>query len=119
VSYYFTAPDAFRTETMMRTDLAINFSRRFGTDRRVELFVQAQVLNAFNQFAAFNLTGEEINTRTLTAVDSPARFAPFDPFTETPVEGVHWAKGSRFGTVIDKDAYTTPRTFRCSFGFRF
>jgi hypothetical protein len=44
---------------------------------------------------------------------------PFDPFTETPVEGVHWEKGPLFGQPVSAGAYTLPRDVRCSFGFRF
>jgi hypothetical protein len=119
VPYYFTSRDAFRTEWMARTDLAINFARRVGSGSGLEFFAQAQVINVFNQFAAFNLTGGAINTRVLTAFDRPSQFNAFDPFTEVPEEGLHWGKGSRFGQVVDKDAYTLPREFRFSAGVRF
>ena len=49
----------------------------------------------------------------------PAAVTPFDPFTTTPVEGVNWAKGPNFGTPLNRFAYTTPRTFRLTFGVRF
>jgi hypothetical protein len=44
---------------------------------------------------------------------------PFDPFTETPVEGVHWRKGDDFGQPAQTIDYQQPRTFRFSVGFRF
>src|SRR5262249_20641881 len=48
-SYYYTARDAFRTEASRRTDFAANYNYRFGTGARaVEVFVQTQVLNIFN-----------------------------------------------------------------------
>jgi hypothetical protein len=37
----------------------------------------------------------------------------------TPVEGVHWAKSPTFGLALNRFAYTTPRTFRLTFGMRF
>ena len=40
-------------------------------------------------------------------------------FTETPVEGVNWAKRSTFGQPLNEADYQTPRTFRFSVGFRF
>jgi hypothetical protein len=43
----------------------------------------------------------------------------FNPFTQTPVEGVNWSKRPTFGTAINKFAYTTPRMFRFSVGVRF
>jgi len=77
------------------------------------------VLNLFNQFQLFNITGDDINTTVLTAVDDPARFAVFNPFTETPVEGVHFAKDEEFGQPVGAGAFTLPRTFRFSIGIRF
>jgi hypothetical protein len=47
-------------------------------------------------------------------------YLPFNPFAgETPIEGVHWAKGPAFGHAVNRFAYTTPRTFRLTFGVRF
>ena len=43
----------------------------------------------------------------------------YDPFTTTPVLGVNWNYGANFGTPINRFAFTTPRTFRISFGVRF
>jgi hypothetical protein len=77
------------------------------------------VFNVFNQFQAFNLTAGAINTTVLTAVDDPSTYAVFNPFTDTPVEGVNWTKGSKFGQVVDDSAYTLPRTFQFSVGARF
>ena len=61
---------------------------------------------------------DAINTTVLTAVDDPARFQPFNPFTQTPVKGVHWD----YGTVRQghgADAYTLPRTFQFAVGVSF
>ena len=118
MAYYFTERDAFRTETMSRTDLSLRLSRRLGTGRAPELFAQFQALNIFNQFAAFNIAGNDINTTVVTAVDDDS-LEVFNPFVETPVEGVHWRKGSRFGEPTGRGAYTTPRLFRFSVGVRF
>ena len=43
----------------------------------------------------------------------------FNPFTETPVEGVDWEKRSTFGLPQNEADFQTPRTFRVSLGFRF
>ncbi|HWB18561.1 MAG TPA: TonB-dependent receptor [Vicinamibacterales bacterium] len=118
--YYFTARDAFHTAAMYRTDLSLNYTRRMGAGpHALELFGRFQVFNIFNQFQAFNLTAGQINTTVLTAVDDPDTYQIFNPFTETPVEGVNWAKGSKFGQVVDDGAYTLPRTFQFSVGARF
>jgi len=114
VNYYFTPRDAFTTEPMYRTDLSLNYSRPVGT---LQFFADMHLLNAFNQFQVFNRGS--INTTVLTAVDDPDQFATFDPFTEQPVEGVHWGRGPKFGQPTSAGAYTTPRTFRFSVGVRF
>jgi hypothetical protein len=45
--------------------------------------------------------------------------AAFDPFTETPVEGVNWELGPTFGEPTRATDYQQPRTIRFSFGLRF
>ena len=117
VTYWFAARDAFRTETMYRTDLSINYGYRLGGG--TELFGQIQVLNLFNQFQLFNINSDAIDTTVLTAVDDPDRFRPFNPFTERPVQGVHWDFGDQFGDPINAEAYTLPRTFQFALGIRF
>jgi outer membrane receptor protein involved in Fe transport len=119
ILYYFTGRDAFHTETMFRTDLAVNYSYRLPRMARGELFAQVQLLNLFNNFQLFNLATNAINTTVITAVDEPDRFQAFDPFTETPQRGVHWDYGERFGQATGAAAYTQPRTFQFALGFRF
>jgi outer membrane receptor protein involved in Fe transport len=119
VLYYFTDRAEFRTENMFRTDLAVNYAFRLPGTARTELFAQFQVLNLFNQFQLFNLNSDAINTTVLTAVDDSTRFQTFNPFTERPVQGVHWDFDERFGEPINAEAYTLPRTFQFAVGFRF
>jgi outer membrane receptor protein involved in Fe transport len=134
IAYYYTARDAFRTEAQKRTDFAANYNYKLGT-RGVNLFVSAQVINLFNQFqlcacgstSVFANPGAPGTGAGLQAIDRTVRtpvnstaVAQFDPFTtQTPVEGVNWAKGPNFGHAQSRFAYTTPRTFRLSFGVRF
>ena len=118
-SYAFTPRDEFRTEAMMRTDLSLNFQRALSSRHSTQVFAQLQLLNVFNQFQVFNAASGNINATVLTAVDDPDRFATFNPFAETPVQGTHWDYGDQFGKPVGKDAYTLPRTFRMSFGLRF
>jgi outer membrane receptor protein involved in Fe transport len=117
ISYFFTERDRFRTATMYRTDLAVNYA--LGLAGSAQFFAQAQILNLFNQFQAFDLSRNLINTTVVTAVDDPDRFAAFDPFTEQPVRGLHWEVGDQFGTPTGAGAYTLPLTFQFSAGFRF
>jgi hypothetical protein len=131
--YYYTARDAFRLEGQKRTDVSAMYTYALGVgrSRRVDLFVQAHVVNLFNQFQlcgcggspAFPLGGNvqnsTVDTGIRTNVSHPTLYQPFNPFTDTPVEGVHWAKSPTFGRAVNRFAYTTPRTFRLSFGVRF
>ena len=131
--YYFTARDAFHLEGQKRTDFAAgyDYALAVGGNRRLGLFFQAQVINLFNQFqlcgcgggGAFplggNIDGRNIETGIRTNVSTPATYQPFNPFTTTPVEGVHWATAPGFGLALNRFAYTTPRTFRMTFGVKF
>ena len=124
--YYFTGRDAFRTEGQKRTDFAANFNysvRSFGS---LQLFGQIQVINLFNQSQLCGcgqgvaLNGGGVD---LSRIDQSLRplngFARFNPFTETPVQGIHWDYSSTFGKAVNRFAYTTPRSLRFSFGVRF
>jgi hypothetical protein len=129
--YYFTARDAFRTEGQRRTDFAISYAYRMKALRNVQLFGQVQVLNALNDFqlcacgaaTAFQdggfINAMRIDQTVRTPVNAPAVYQAFNPFTEAPVEGVNWARGPNFGKALNRQAYTTPRTLRLTFGVRF
>ena len=124
-------PDAFRLEGQVRTDLALNYSRRVPMGRtRVEFFGQFHVVNLFNQFqicgcggTVFQNGGTVTQTRVdqtvRNAVSTPASYQPFNPFTTSPAQGANWDYGPRFGQPLNRLAYTTPRQMRVSFGVRF
>jgi len=108
-SYWFTNRDAFRTDDIHRTDIALNYSffaNVFGAD--LEFFIQPEILNLFNESGVI-----DVNNAT------SAPYFAFDPYTETPVEDEHWSKSSSFGQPINADDYQNPRTFRFSVGLRF
>ena len=130
VDYFFFARDRFRTEAQFRTDFSANYKRRIGVG--VEAFVHMDVLNVFNQFqlcacggSVFNNGGgsdvRQINTgvQTRATAGAASGLVTFNPFTETPVEGVHWRLAPNFGTAASRFAYTSPRTFRFNVGVRF
>jgi hypothetical protein len=128
VSYFFGGRGTLQTDDITRTDLALNYRvKLFG---QVELFIQPEVINLFNEqgVVAFN---EEV----LTAVDNPTSqviYKPFNPFTDTPIEcpqgapasqcqamGANFQRGPNFGKPESENSYQTPRTFRISVGLRF
>jgi len=134
-NYYYTNRDAFRTEGFSRTDFAASYNYGVGVGaRRLDLFIQAQVLNLFNQqdlcgcggtvfvnggnLQLARVSGASQNQSIQTPVNS-ATMAAFNPFTTTPVEGVNFAKTAAFGTAVNRFSYTSPREFRLSFGVRF
>jgi len=127
--YYFTARDAFRTDTSYRTDFAVNYSYKVPRAASVEVFFHGEMLNVFNQFQFCGcgdtvfLNGgasdlRKIGTAVRTAANTPA-LRPFNPFTETPVQGVNWDYGVNWQQPADRFAYTSPRTFRFNAGVRF
>ena len=128
-TYYYTARDAFRTDMSRRTDFAANYVYRVPGSASLEAFFQAQVLNVFNVqdmcacgADVFNNGGNvalsRIGSGLLTPVNSAA-MQPFNPLTETPVQGVNWNYNTNWGTPLNRFAFTSPRTFRMSFGLRF
>ncbi len=114
--YYFTARDAFRTDTTTRTDLVLNYSHRAGLGKRAELFARWTLLNAFNQQGIENASA--LNQSVLTPNNS-AQLRRFNPFVEAPVRGTNWDFGRDFGKPLSRFAYQLPRTYGFSVGFRF
>ncbi|HJQ36822.1 MAG TPA: TonB-dependent receptor [Thermoanaerobaculia bacterium] len=125
VTYFFGGRGAIKAGNITRTDLAINY--KLGLVRGIELFIQPEVINLFNEQGV-----QTFNEEVLTAVDCapqttgnlaapcPAKgLQPFNPFTEKPVEGVNYIKGPNFGKADSEADYQTPRTFRVSVGLRF
>jgi carboxypeptidase family protein/TonB-dependent receptor-like protein len=126
VTYFFSDRGAFRLDTITSTDLGMNFY--FNAIHGAELFVEGDVLNLFGEQGLED--PDFVNTTVLTRrnntaaarclkANSTVRCDAFNPFTETPVEGVHWQKGPIFGQPTSNLAYQTPRTYRVSFGVRF
>ncbi len=111
VNYYFTARDAFRTDTIYRTDLSLMFSTRIAGS--VEIYVQPQVLNVLNRQGLIG-----VSTSVRTSVNSSA-YTRFDPFNSAPVRGVNWDYASTFGKARSNLDYQLPRTFTLAAGVRF
>ncbi len=115
-AYYFTDRDAFRTDTINRTDLSTNYAYRFGQTKS-ELFFQAQIFNLFDRQDIADPNSIILTTQTRTG--GTLDLTAFDPFVDTPVEGTHWRRGPGFGDARNRFAYQTPRTLRLSMGIRF
>jgi hypothetical protein len=108
--YFFSDRDAYRTDDITSIDLALNYAFNFpafGTELAV--FVQPEVRNLLNSRGAVR--------HDSTIAVNPA--AVFNPWTETPVEGVHFERGANFGEPVMESDYQLPREFRISLGLRF
>ena len=130
ILYYFTPRDAFHMDDLWRTDLALNYAHKLGL-KKAEIFVRGTMVNAFNRHRLTNFwggvnseldlgcgTGGCISTTVQTNANNSA-ITRFNPFTETPVEGVNWRKAGTFGQPTSRFAYQTPRTYQFAVGFRF
>jgi hypothetical protein len=123
LSYFFGGRGNLSTDDITRTDLGLNYSLKLSG---VELFLQGEVLNLFNEKGVVAYDEEVLTNRDETYL------AAFNPFTETPVEcpqgasaaecqamKANWQKGQNFGLPNSEGDYQTPRTFRFSVGLRF
>lgn len=106
VTYFIGERGSQRWDDVTATDLAVNYRLPLGP---VQLFVEGDIVNVFNEQAQIN--GNTSVTRIAEAT--------FKPFTETPVEGVHYRKSDSFGEARSSADYQQARTYRLSVGFRF
>ena len=124
VTYFFNGRGDLKHETITRTDLALNYSLRFG---KTELFFQPEVINLFDERGV-----ETFNEEIFTSLDPNRGLVAFNPFTQTPIEcpqsataaectamGAHWQKGPQFGQPTTEGSYQQVRTLRFSVGMRF
>lgn len=116
-AYFFTDRDAFRTDTVHRTDLAVNYAYRLRRLAGAELFFQTQVWNIFNRQSIADVNNIDITTRTRDG--GATNLTRFDPFTAGPRQGVNWELGPNFGLARNRNAYQLPRQIRFSMGIRF
>ncbi len=124
VNYYFTDRDEFRTSSISRTDIALNYTFRWNMfGKQFEVFLQPEIINLFDGddiLARREVTNVTDETDGAACSNSPTGSClGFNPFTETPVENVHWTRSDDFGQPDEADDFQQPRTFRLSVGFRF
>lgn len=110
VPYFFSDRGAFTSDDISSTALGLNYSLFFGN---FEIFGQLDIQNVFNEDGAI-----VVNQAILTSRNDSSLQA-FNPFTQTPVEGVHWRKGPNFGQATSVNDLQAPRTYVASVGVRF
>ena len=122
-TYYFSGRGSLRTPSITRTDLSFNYAYKLAG---LNLFVQPEVVNVFNE-QKVDTTDSRFFDASIATADTRGRCRngaggnceAFNPFTQTPVEGVNWQRGANFGKAINPFGYQTPRTFRFTAGVRF
>jgi Carboxypeptidase regulatory-like domain/TonB dependent receptor/TonB-dependent Receptor Plug Domain len=126
-TYYFAPRGSLHVDSVSATDVGVNWSLHVA---QAQLFVEADLQNAFNEQAIENPGGIQ---RQVVTSRLDRNLAAFNPFTTTPVEcprgtptssaqckGIaNYQLAAKFGQPINKTAYQTPRTFRVSVGARF
>lgn len=128
MDYYFSDRGEFRWDDVTATDLAVNWDLPI---KRIGFFAQAELINAFDEDAQVGGNTTVNTARSSACVQSSngptpgARCLAFNPFTETPVEGIHFRRGANFGLpttptlAAQQGSFQLPRTYRFSFGLRF
>jgi hypothetical protein len=123
VTYFFSDRGGLRLDNIKSTDLGVNFY--LPTFRKAQLFVEADIINIFDEQGLEDpdfidktvLTRR--NTNCFQSGTTSTRCLAFNPFTDTPKEGVNWQKGAAFGTATNENAYQQARTYRVSVGMKF
>ena len=110
VPYFFSDRGAFTSDDISSTALGLNYSLFFGN---FEIFGQLDIQNVFNEDGAIVVNQAILTSRNDSSLE------PFNPFTQTPVEGVHWRKGPNFGQATSVNDLQAPRTYVASVGVRF
>jgi hypothetical protein len=111
-TYYLGERGGHETATIVSTDLSINWSMLvLGGKSRV--FSRLIVANVFNRTVIVSP-----DDTVLTAVIDPT-LSPFDPFTQRPLEGIHYRLGPQYGQALSADAWQHPRSVVVSAGIRF
>lgn len=110
--YFFSKRGGFRTGDVWSTDLSLGWELA----GHVSPLVRIEVFNLLNRAAVVS-PGREVLTRQSAGATSG--LGAFNPFTETPVEGVHYVRTTSFGKPTGPDSYQPSRRFEVSVGVRF
>lgn len=113
VTYYFSGRGEFRNDDLWRTDFSLMWSYGMPRVARGEIFFRGVVTNLFNRSGLVTVNNQVVSRSTNSS------YPAFNPFTETPVRGVHWDYGPDWGKPTGVGDYQAPREFSFSFGVRF
>ena len=111
-AYFFSDRGALRTDDVWSTDLSFGWE----LSKSIRPRITVDVFNLLNRAAVVS-PAKEVLTRQTGGISSGLQ--PFNPFTETPVEGVHYIVTPMFGRPTGPESYQTPRRYEISVGLRF
>ena len=100
-SYFFSARGAFRTDVVYSINVSLQYEILI---RGARLFIKGDTLNVFNNTAVI-FPGTDVFDRFNSGAASGLR--AFNPFTEVPVEGVHYLLSPTFGKPTGPESYQT------------
>ncbi|MEO8033112.1 MAG: TonB-dependent receptor [Acidobacteriota bacterium] len=112
VTYYFSGRGAYRVDSVFSTNIGVRYSIPV---RAAKITLFADLLNAFNQQSIEDPDFIDLSIRTRrngAAFLSGKAAKAFNPYSETPIEGVNYEKSAKFGQPTSPSAYQTPRTYR-------
>jgi hypothetical protein len=131
VTYFFSNRGAFHTDSIMATDIALNYELPI---HNFAFFAKAEVRNALNHKATLGV-GTVVRTNQTTG----SGLLPFNPFTQSPIQcptgntaaqctalGANYQLSTGFGvaggtptTFSQAGSYQLPRTYLYAIGARF
>lgn len=113
IPYFFGRRGDLRYDDVFRSDLSVWWGKKIAGLGGAEVFFRGIVTNLFDHSAQ---TGgnETVLTRT-----NDASYQLFDPFSQTPVQGVNYDLGPVFGQPTGVGDYQALREYSFSVGVRF
>ena len=131
VTYFFSNRGAFHTDSILATDIALNYELPI---HNFAFFAKAEVRNALNHRAVLG-----VGTTVRTNQTAGSGLLPFNPFTQSPIEcprgqsaaqctalGANYQFSTGFGveggtptTFSQAGSYQLPRTYLYAIGARF
>jgi hypothetical protein len=110
--YYFNGRGDTAGPAVVSTDVSLSWSSPL-VGERPRVFARLILGNVFNRAVV-----RRPDTTIVTAILDPS-LALFNPFAQTPIEGVHFRRGPLYGQALSADAWQRPRWFGVSAGIRF
>ena len=117
LQYYFGGRGNFKTDTVWATDLSLNYSFPVSVSKKSEFFARFVMANVLGN-SAQDAPGNQ-DVFTASNQNAARSLVAFNPFNETPVEGVNFELSPNFGKQLTAGDFQSPRSYYFAIGFRF